>query len=830
MKITQTYKYKEDGSGDVTVSFIISDSPNELFAEGTGDVFTTDIFMLNSIKKQLELEESKFAIDELTMEINEVSTLDNEDDQKILSILLNAANDRKNLYCMQCFGDVSEETEEDIIENNLVFSGMLVPEFSGNDIVHFGEEYSPEMHPYRAYNFTFHSMDMSVLELCKCTDTILDNDGEEVDNLYTRLSASSWSAVKALRIGRTSHLGYYGGNATYGMFNATATLSNNAKVSAIFDLMLSECENILNDIDGDTYTIQLENCDVPLRGKPQAISKFNSESDYNKYKGLSLFPTHLIDAQGTFDTDYTNSIKPIRIKGDEDNENYSQLCVHIGMVSPMVLDNGDEEDAWNQERLGKESNFKTYLSLDNIVEILSEFARSLLLIPKFQWLPNNTISIALVPRADIVEDEITYIRDTESASIDVKSEIDDDIPHYANRSTVWSNELSLVSAKTEIKGINDENYPKNDSNNVKSALHTIGTGVYKPNDLQDKSPRAVFINASCEPSTTEGKWGTPDYTLFRISNGTTYPYYQYLHITTNLFYIITEAPEEHQIEALMSPYVMRPLRSLFANIDGVDKEFYTIQQLLHYYQNNNKVKYSVEYELNVPFWTQFSKETDGSDAKWNNIRLGSVVRINERRLQKDGETWEYVTPYNDYIVVGIEYDLKKPNTKLSLVKQGKFNITDYVGSISSGIPDNAGIFPQANENDGYTSSIGFEIDTDEVISNGDAVFVNDDGKIGKATCLRGTDSVNYYRNVGIALASGEETEFIPVVFFGIVQRSDYSFTIGQAVWISNDDEADTNITQDRGDCFLNDGNMPIFLGVAITTDSFILTPKAEIWQ
>ena len=78
MRFWQKYSYSEYLFGEQSVIFAVSDSYSELF-QNVG--IQTDIFLLESVKKDLNTEEGSYAIDELPFSINQLACQSVEDEK-----------------------------------------------------------------------------------------------------------------------------------------------------------------------------------------------------------------------------------------------------------------------------------------------------------------------------------------------------------------------------------------------------------------------------------------------------------------------------------------------------------------------------------------------------------------------------------------------------------------------------------------------------------------------------------------------------------------------------------------------------------------------------
>ena len=132
--------------------FAVSDSYSEIFSLSGG--VETDIFSVGSLKQDLNLSESKFAIDELDFSINQASCK-TDNDRNALAFTLECKD--KFRVCAVFFIKGSEAPNND----NLLFLGSLNNKVSGDDLYWSSLPFGTLINPIREYKFSALSLDIS---------------------------------------------------------------------------------------------------------------------------------------------------------------------------------------------------------------------------------------------------------------------------------------------------------------------------------------------------------------------------------------------------------------------------------------------------------------------------------------------------------------------------------------------------------------------------------------------------------------------------------------------------------------------------------------------
>ena len=254
MRFWQKYRYTEYLFGEQAVLFAVSDNYSELFQNiGT----ETDIFLLESVKKDLNTEEGSFAIDELPFSINHLSC-QNEDDEKAMFFILDATNIKVNRYCALFFG------EEPILDN-MLFIGKVGSKVSGTDKLWNGDDYEYDVNPKREYKISAYSFDISVLDQVKLTGKIENLEGTPINNVYARFEAENWVSMKNIFQYRLSYsIDFISNNLIY-----NCPLGN---LFRVLDEYLRKAKDIISELSNTTLTFNLVEGTLGLQTCPVSYS------------------------------------------------------------------------------------------------------------------------------------------------------------------------------------------------------------------------------------------------------------------------------------------------------------------------------------------------------------------------------------------------------------------------------------------------------------------------------------------------------------------------------------------------------------------------------
>ena len=459
--------------------------------------------------------------------------------------------------------------------------------------------------------------------------------------------------------------------------------------------------------------------------------------------------------------------------------------------------------------------------------MLFEVARSFACYLFINYTSGTTLNLEFKSRKGLVEDDYTYIIGTNEANFDTSSIITKDSNEFyglANNYAVdefddVSNKPNTNDAEPSQKFQDADKQRKYDKEKkgIESERLLLTTSVTRAvlcavNDYGGHAYYIIPLNVSRNIS----NWNT--FALQTLANAPGNGSSSSLeHLHTGL-YILTKPMEATQIQRMGQADIWRPAARIFTKVNGTDIDFDSLAKYVNYILSRDKHYYETEYNLTVPFWNGFSKSRDGSNSSWKNIKLGSKIKLAETVKRYINGAWSDVAIQRDYVVVGIEINLQKPETKLKIHSLERFAFGWWEGSEEL-LP----LFMFSSERESFVADDStivqnYDIEDNETILSGDAVMLLQSGKIAKSKSLS-----NYQnKTIGIAKESGVGGETILVQIAGRVFFDDYSFTnISFQVFARTNSEG-LNITETILDSPNYTEDMIICLGKIDTEKSFIL--------
>lgn len=789
MRFWQKYRYTEYLFGEQAVLFAVSDNYSELFQNiGT----ETDIFLLESVKKDLNTEEGSYAIDELPFSINHLAC-QNEDDEKAMFFVLDSTNIKVNRYCALFFG------EEPVLEN-MLFIGKVGSKVSGTDKLWNGDDYDYDVNPKREYKLSAYSFDISVLDQVKLTGKIENLEGTPINNIYQRFEAENWTSIKSLFQYRLSYsIDFISDNLVY-----NCPLGN---LYSVLDEFLLKSKDIISELSNTTITFNLMEGTLGLQTCPVS---FTLKKEYNEeISEIKAVQTKRIE------------LKLSRSNGGTD---WSAPFIHRKIVDP-ALGNSQQFD-WQKRQISSETIY-SFKNLETIADLLFEVARSFACYLFINYTSGTTLNLEFKSRKGLVEEDYTYVLGTNEANFDTSSIITKESNEFYGLANNFAiDEFDDVSNKPntndpepsqKFQDADKQRKSDKEKKGIESERLLLSTSITRAvicavNDYGGHAYYIVPINVTRNSS----NWNT--LALQTIANAPGNGNSSSLeHLHTGL-YVVTKPMEATQIQRMGNPDIWRPAARIFTKVNGVDFDFDSLAKYVNYILSRDKHYYETEYNLTVPFWNGFSKSDDGSNPSWKNIKLGSKLKLAETVKRYLNGSWSDVAIQRDYVVVGIEINLQKPETKLKLHSLERFAFGWWEGSEEL-LP----LFMFSSERDSFVADDStivqnYDIEDNETILAGDAVMLLDSGKIAKSRSLS-----NYQnKTIGIAKESGIGGETILVQIAGRVFFDDYTFiNISSQVFARTNTEG-LNITETILDTPNSTEDMIISLGKIDSEKSFIL--------
>lgn len=789
--------------------FVLSDTPEGCFSL-VGATEISAIFTLGKPKTSLEKNERKFAVDELEFSVDQLTT-SNTDEENACYFVLDASNLNKNRFCA-VFYDSSPAS------SSCVFFGKINSDFKASDLIWSSEDYGSEIDPSREYKFSAAGFDISILKICKFTETIEDQTGTgTIDNIYDRLSASDYSSVKAICDWRQC-FAYQGGEETWKI----AYLAPLANLYKVVRLYLDCAESLLSEYFGTTYVFNLPEKSFGYRVVPAVLERTDD---------LPIIGVGTVRAQG--DTD-----KPeVKFRNsDSHSETETSLYIHRRMIEPSF--GNDLTYEWQKDLLESEDDlsFKGY---EDMSEFISKIARAIGCYPKFSYVGSNEIDVEFLPYGDIPEAGKTYITVPEKADLDSSSVLESGkaefygiINRYADEGSnnrgnnVIKQKIGLSSdiiAEFEpsysYKEHDGKREQQEDNKEAKYERLAFCTGFATVHARLASYAWSAEENYLLNTTTDNSLWSQK---LLPCAYGTFSQnkdlFYRQAEMLSTQLYMRARVPEDHGDVFPTGDEVWRPAVKVLTRVAGEDRDFNSMSDLVSHYLSRSKHYYETEYKLTVPTWNGFSKNADGSSPGWDKLQLGSVITLSEIVKNYDG-SWTSGRVSRDFVVVGIERSLDEPETVIELHNVERFAYTDWAGSnedIEELILHPQPSTPQVVDETTYTQA---EVDESE-IKNGNAVYFTSDGKIKNSY----PHSEIYGRTKGVAMSDGTLGQIISVRTGGVHTCDEYDFAnVGVPVYVRRPSVGETlNLSESILTEPTAEDDSVIQIGITLSVNSILI--------
>lgn len=796
MLFEQLITYQEYMHGNATVIFRVSDIYGELFLVAPQvSPLKTDIFMSDSIKEDLNTDDGKFAVNEMTFSCRHTACK-NEIDEQAMFFCLDAANKSINRFVAVFFDSVSLD--------NLVFSGKIDSKISGSDIVWENDNWGININPKRDYKFSVLSFDISIIDQVKLTDKLFDSDGNSIKNLYDWIEDEINNEEFTIKQFFGYRLAYSRDTVSGNMIYQTP-LGNLYKILSEF---LRHAKKVIAQLS--QVTVQFNLLDVSLGIHTCPVSYQLKSENSAELQAIVAEQNKRIE---------------IRLSPDDGDETWSPPYIHRKMVDPAYGNDASTDDKKLQISKEKELSFKSF---DNLSELLFAIARSFGCYLYFHYNANYSFDIEFKSRKSLVEENYTYFVNATDASIDSNAIQTKEANQYYAQSSLYSldgydevaNEPNTDKAIESELLKRSERIRKQDKerNSLESERLVLSTGAPKAvlcavNTYGGHLYYVVPLNVT----TNITNWNTDR--LMTIANTPGEGNSSSIeHLATNIF-IRTKPTETSQIARLgANTDVWKPATKIFSKINNKDLDFETLSDYVNYIQGRDENYYETEYSITVPYWNGFSKNTDGSNASWQNIKLGSKIRLSEVVKRYNGENaFSNVTVFRDYVVVGKEINLQKPETKLKLHSLERFAFGFWDGDEGQlpGYVTNV-VTPTTIIDDNIIVERG-TVATGETILKGDAVMIMSDGKIRKSE----SKSIYKGKTRAIALDNGIGGDSIRIQISGTVTLDWFNWDMNKPIWCRTKSSG-TNLTQNPLLDKTAEEDLYIVIGYPLTQTKFLI--------
>lgn len=789
MNYRQTYRYREDGIGWQSVLFVVSDDYNELYSTSGVEA---DIFILESVKQALNTEEGSYAIDELTFTINQASC-DNNDTLNAMFFTLDATNIEVNRYCALFFAD------QPSVEN-LLFIGKIHSKVSGSDLKWNSDDYSYEIDPIREYKLTALSFDISILNDAKLKGNVYkvaNNQEVRIDNLTERWRANNEQAVSEI----FAHRFFYWKNDVLGSSHSYFRPTGN--LFAVIQKYLDFASRIILEKHGVDLTLSLVRSHIGVKVNPT---------------GYSVKKVAMSSGVWTWSINQLQQPYDLILADETQQETETTPYIHYKMIDPSIKAiNYPESITTKQDREASNAKMFSFLRNETLSELLFDIAKSFACYLFVNYEAGDQIKIEFKSRTDLVESDYTYVIGSEDSDFDTSSIlVSGKNDYYATANNYVDEQFDILSEDVlpseKYKAKMEDIKQNEEKSNSKSErlLFSLSPTLFTPAS-PGKTPYS-FCNPLNEVET--GQLVSP---VFRPTDKFTTPIDLYLH---NSIYVNLNAAPEREVSDVVQAPVIRPACSLMAKVGNNNKFYPRLSDYVNEVMARDKQYYETEYNLTIPFWNSFSKSISGSNPSWKNIKLGSKIILSEIVKRYINGVWQTQRINVDYVVVGIERNLQKPETKLKLHNIERFAYGYWDGNVND-LPSGTeppGIIEQGIIRNNVNIS-DYKVSAESAnIIEGDAVMSTNDGEVARAIC----NSANYGKTFGIALQDGVAGDYIQVQTSGEVTCFNYNFDTSHKTLFVRDNSNGINISEVCLDDIEGTEDMVIEIGRVTRNSTFLI--------
>jgi len=831
-----------DADHDLTTFRIaISDNYADLFKKNDEltSFISTSIIEFDSSKKDLNTDDNKFAVDELDFSINSYNC-ETENDKNCLAFVLGSGDINVARYF--AFFIINESDANLTLLENFEFIGKISDKIKGKEVawlkpntVNPRLEYSPDTEALVEFSFSALSIDISLLDDCKCTEKIVDKDGGKILNIYDRFKGTDGLWTDA--------------NAIYAVRQHMKTANhwiNFYPMANLFDIlqkMLDYSTEIVNAKYNTVLNFKLSDSFFNFSTAP-FIGGYYEISGYNDFP--ILYNTIEL-------TQSLINIGIIKTETENLDTKKSSVYMHRDWLTPDYKESlNNWTDNENKPINDPASNKFCILNLGSVSEILFSIAKAFGCYIKSTQIVENgiyTIYLEFVSRSQLNASEI-FIQDATDSGIDVASTVSTTASQFYGQGTLFTSDSSNVGdvpndndfdylclGVPSLKFFNSDRLNKatdyrtnlKDKKSVESQILSISTSP-----VLGRLKDGENINANTEevpfiPLTYTNIFGenmpTPNGMIIYldVKADRTFAYCsdkindKLMELPTTAFFISYKSDLLNDQPVLAPPptgekcfaYASR----IYTNVDSIPTVFNSLSNYVNSISGTDVQFYKSERDITIPNFNGFKLNDNSS---WKNLTLGSIVTINKPSKIYSNGNFVNGTSTETLVVVGIERKIKEFQTTIKLQSVSRFAYGEWSGEPQA----NAlrPIVPITNDITGEYYKLSDDLNA------GDVVMLENDGTVKKLVCI----SANKKKRIGIILENGVINDFKRVVFDGSANIDSLSLNADGIVYARNTGISQTSInigtTPQNTDANDNE-NLFVILGKADSPASIFLDVK-----
>lgn len=705
----QTFRLEsEEGYGTTTKVFVIADSYDLLFNLNCPEVniFKIDDTNIEAKGKVGGTIESELAFNMFESQAEQYADYECIDFVKQGRIF-------SNIRLAAYFVNPSDPPQPEELE----FFGLIIPEFECEDITWSSEEWGTNQQPVRTWKIKANPYSSSVVDIVSLKDLI------EGTTVQYGLNETWEAANVADRPGY-----YYYGNKS---IRVDKLVSLNKVLRQLANNLQAEIYNKnLGNINIKFDRVVLDGRWYPMRWGHKVVGdKYPRYLDSGIIPGMTFIP---------------------------DSNDFATLCIDPDGTPT------DFETIWISYRLFKakhnepnSSEAKQFRIPENIktfTEFIQKIAENFSCFVQFYWTSSTELRVKFIPRSQFNQTKC-YIKGAVKSTSKMTAELMNKNELYDSYSTYLIPREGVASYRKDTKndpvkydrGEEPKYWEDPSYGSSNRLLFTISPSIAIITKAEDSG-------VTFDGIITYNEWNSLD--RFAIMPHNHVFYLNEKREDLNVAY-------KHSIGLHTAIYLYRPRWNGHPNAAHEPEYYYTpavavsigsqifwkLKDYLNGIIDLEDQYYSTELNIDVPFWSGFSLNSDGSNPHWDNIRIGHTIDYDQ----------------NEFTVIGIKREADSPMTSLKLHAKQRFAADG--GILTTFVEPSTAITFSANigEIDIYTAG--------EEVSLYDVVSLMDDGLIYKSNVT----TEHYKRLLGFALNSAFAGESVRVQTKGFIANSYWDY-------------------------------------------------------
>lgn len=761
--ITGAWQELEDG---IKIKF------DNITGHGPGDfwtfsvVGTSNIFDVEDVKNDIDLQTGKLAEDELTFTINKSQLLQDgnrKNNLTALQFVLDAQNITNKRYVALFMDRIGSALDT----NNLIFAGVILPAQNWEDTYVADSEWAEVLNVIRQWKFTcqpsFENLFDDILFKAKYDGTTLVQDGiidhieQEWDSVLNDwVDDASWQNSNV-----QNRQGYWHINSQIypGYFPKDLNFVDLVNLNKILRRFADITEQILENNGKGKISIDFDKTEIDGLFRPTRYKRTWDGKTYMWYNGFWTDTT----VDEVFDYPVTdNSIKKLKLgiyadeSGGDSTDDVSPFISYRNLKT--IIDTNESIIEPNTEEANK-LLWSEHPKIKTFTDFLYYLALNFGMFLKMYYKSPTEIQIKFISRSGFKSNTKTYIQDF------IKSD----------------GKITPVNVKDEDKFYGLSWYKSIEGKDFYTYFQTQKPKIFRSSNYKmlEKNGRRVLLTLSPTECVTDVQLSSkfkailvPHNIKIEFDVGPTYIYYHSLYYTqglhTGIYMKVNPISPGLQNEPSSDYWTTAG----YWNVDGVDYE--KISDYLNILYQLEKEYYNKELNIECHHLCNFSDDSSGNNPHWNKLKLGSPFDYDQK----------------EYIGTSIVRNFKNKTTKIKLQNSDRFTLTDPVS------------LPTIVLEEKHHNSV-VNLNTKKHTANGELfqyniVILNDDGTVSDARSY----ASHYGKIYGMACDHYNDSDEANIMLNGgFVSNLDWSIIDGlssergvpeQWIYLNKDDDYATN--------------------------------------